>query len=155
MPLILGLAVALAGGGGGFFAAYSGMIQTGREAAHDDVQDTTHDGAAGGTGSEKVAADVAFVPVDPMVVSLGGLLSDTHLRFRAQLEVPTAHRAEVEALMPRIVDVLHTYLRALELSDLEARAALVQVRAHMLHRVQIVAGEGRISDLLVMEFVMN
>jgi flagellar FliL protein len=57
--------------------------------------------------------------------------------------------------MPRIVDVLNTYLRALSLADMEERAALLRLRAQMLRRVQIVAGAGRINDLLVMEFVLN
>ena len=57
--------------------------------------------------------------------------------------------------MPRILDVLNTYLRAVEVRDLEEPAALVRLRAQMLRRVQVVTGEGRVRDLLVTEFVMN
>jgi flagellar FliL protein len=51
--------------------------------------------------------------------------------------------------------VLNTYLRALSIADLEESTALVRLRAQMLRRVQIVTGEGRINDLLIMEFVLN
>ncbi len=57
--------------------------------------------------------------------------------------------------MPRVVDVLNGYLRALEIQDIESAAALTRLRAQMLRRVQIVAGPGRINDLLIMEFVLN
>ena len=77
------------------------------------------------------------------------------MRFSAQLEVPPDRVIEVEGIKPRIVDVLNGYLRAVETADLEDPAALVRLRAQMLRRVQIVAGEGRVSDLLIMEFVMN
>ena len=57
--------------------------------------------------------------------------------------------------MPRVLDVLNTYLRAVEVRDLEEPAALARLRAQMLRRVQVVTGEGRVRDLLVTEFVLN
>ena len=61
----------------------------------------------------------------------------------------------VVAVMPRILDVLNTYLRAVEVSDLEEPASAARLRAQMLRRVQVVTGEGLVKDLLVTEFVMN
>jgi flagellar FliL protein len=57
--------------------------------------------------------------------------------------------------MPRVVDVLNGFLRAVDVTDLEDPAALLRLRAQMLRRVQIVTGEGAVRDLLVMEFVVN
>ena len=57
--------------------------------------------------------------------------------------------------MPRIVDVMNGYLRALDAAELENPAALVRLRAQMLRRIQIVTGEGRVRDLLITEFVLN
>jgi len=98
---------------------------------------------------------IAFVPVDPLVISLGPGARAKHLRFTAQIEVASGHQAEVTLLMPRILDVLNSYLRAVSYRDLEDPAALVRLRAQMLRRVQIVCGEGRVRDLLVTEFVLN
>jgi len=78
-----------------------------------------------------------------------------HLRFRGELEVIPRHKAEVERLLPRVVDVLNTYLRALRIEDIEDSSGLMRLRAQMLRRVQIVTGADRINDLLIMEFVIN
>jgi flagellar FliL protein len=149
MPIILGLVLALVGAGGGFYAVWSGIILAGEShdgQAPDEVDDHTVTGSM---------PEVAYVPIEPLVISLGDGATGKHLRFRAHLEVVPAYRADVEHLMPRVIDVLNSYLRALELTDLTDKAALVRLRAHMLRRLQIVTGEGRINDLLIMEFVLN
>ncbi|HEX9857987.1 MAG TPA: flagellar basal body-associated FliL family protein, partial [Paracoccaceae bacterium] len=99
--------------------------------------------------------DIAFVPVDPLVISLGSAGTSSHLRMASQLEVAKPHAAEVALLMPRILDVLNSYLRAVEVAQLEDPTALVRLRSQMLRRIQIVTGEGRVRDLLITEFVLN
>ncbi|MEM9010055.1 MAG: flagellar basal body-associated FliL family protein [Pseudomonadota bacterium] len=141
--LIFGLIGALALGGGGFYATYAGLI------------------SLGGKGESAAASDVAplpplsFVPLDQMLVPVGRAGSNRLLRFTAELEVDPAHRADVETLRPRVLDVLNTYLRALRAGDLEDPAAMTRLRAQMLRRIQIVTGEGRVRDLLITEFVLN
>ncbi|WP_439110721.1 flagellar basal body-associated FliL family protein [Lentibacter sp.] len=144
LPVILGLVVALAGGGGGFFAVYSGALFGAENKAHEVKQEEVED-----------LPDLAFVEVDPMTVSLQDNGQDRHLRFRAHLETSGEYKADVELLLPRIVDVLNSYLRAVELDDLKNASALVRLRGQMLRRVQLVVGEGRVNDLLIMEFVLN
>lgn len=150
LPLILGLVLAVAGGGGGFYAVYSGLILGGESAHGSDHAEQQQEPAHIGD-----MPDVAFVPVDPLIISLGDEAGGAHLRFRAQLEVASQYQAEVEHLMPRVVDVLNSYLRALETRDLVDSTALVRLRAQMLRRVQIVTGGERVNDLLIMEFVLN
>lgn len=149
--LILGLALAVAGAAGGFFAAYSGLLPLGRLVGE-------HGNAAPPLATDpsgESLPDFAFVPVEPVIVSLGQGAQARHLRFRAELEVAQAHRVEVERLVPRVVDVLNTYLRALRLEDLDDSAGLMRLRAQMLRRVQIVTGANQVNDLLIMEFVLN
>ncbi len=145
LPLLIGILLMLVLGGGGFFATYSGMILGG-----DGVVADAH-----GPEGDAVVLDIAFVPIDPLIVSLGTSGRARHLRFSSQLEVSKAHQDEVTMLMPRILDVLNGYLRAVEVAELEDPSALIRLRAQMLRRVQIVSGEGRIRDLLVTEFVLN
>lgn len=149
--LILGLVLAILGGAGGFYAAYSGALPL------DRLRTSTHskDGQATASHAGESLPDFAFVPVEPVIVSLGQGAQTRHLRFRAELEVPAAHKPEVERLTPRVVDVLNTYLRALRLEDLEDSSGLMRLRAQMLRRVQIVTGADRVNDLLIMEFVLN
>jgi flagellar FliL protein len=144
MPLIIGLVLAIGGGAGGFFAAYKGIIPFG-ESDHQAAEESPK------TGSP----DVAFVPIEPLTISLPQHSSNKHLRFRAELEVAKEYASEVALISPRIVDVMNSYLRALEVADLEDPAALTRLRAQIFRRVQTVAGPGRIKDVLIMEFVLN
>ena len=151
MPLILGLLLALAGGGGGFFVVNAGLIGGGDDAAADESAD--HAAEEGDHATDEVPAPVAFVPLEPMVISLQG--AQKYLRFTAQLEVDPTQQADVVAITPRIVDVLNGYLRAVDMAELADPAALMRLRAQMLRRVQVVAGGDRVRDLLIMEFVLN
>jgi flagellar protein FliL len=153
LGLILGLAGALALGGGGFYVVWSGLIDPAGLFAG-----AGNGGGHGGGGHGEAAAlpsDVAFVPIDPIMVSLPPGASARLLRFAGQLEVAPEHAAEVAALMPRVADVLNTFLRAVEPRDLEQPSALAPIRAQMLRRIQVVTGEGQVRDLLVTEFVLN
>ena len=142
-PLLIGLMLAIVFGGGGFYATWSGMI-LGAPKDHESQAD----GAA-------ALPDLAFVPIEPLVISIGPLAEKRYLRFASQLEVTAPQLADVTLLLPRIVDVLNGYLRALDPARFDDPAALVRMRAQMLRRVQIVTGDGRVRDLLITEFVLN
>ena len=170
MPLVLGLVAALAMGGGGFYAAYSGMLSGligGKDAAADDghgsataqadghgapAADTAHAAAGDGHAPAGIAT---FVEIDPLIVSLGSGRELTHLRFRAHLEIAAGAEDTVRALMPRVMDVLNGYLRAMKPEELADPTMLIRLRAQMLRRVQLVVGDGLVKDLLVAEFVLN
>jgi flagellar FliL protein len=145
-PLIVGLVLALAGGGGGYFAVASGLV-----GGADDHAADPH--------TEDVAAEalppLSFVALDPLIISLPDGMGERHLRFGAQLEVVPEYAGDVEQLKPRIVDVLNGYLRAVDLTELRDPTVLGRLRAQMLRRIQVVTGEGRVRDLLIMEFVLN
>lgn len=143
--VLIGVILAIVLGGGGFFATYSGMI-----------------GGAGTKGeTQKLVASVAdlptvaFVELEPLIISLGSSGKSRHLRFRGSLEVVPGYEADVSHLLPRVIDVLNAYLRAVDITVLEDPAALIELRAQMLRRVQLVTGEGRVRDLLILEFVLN
>lgn len=141
-PLLFGVVLAILLGGAGFYAAFSGMILG---AAEEDHKDTAPGPLKG----------IAFVPLDTMVISLGKGSGSRHLRFSAQVEVVDTAAADVALLAPRILDVLNSYLRAIDTASIEDPGAMAKLRAQMLRRIQIVTGEGRVRDLLITEFVLN
>jgi flagellar FliL protein len=141
LPLILGLVGAVLLGGGGFYAIWSGLL-FGHSA--DQVAEAVPD-----------LPDIGFVPIPPAVISLPPGSSSTHLRFAAQLEVEASQTDAVTSILPRIQDVLNSYLRAVTVTELQDPSTLVRIRAHLLRRIQLVAGDGRVRDLLVTEFVLN
>lgn len=143
MPMLIGLVLALVLGGGSFYATWSGMILGGGEShAEEGIEPSSLGG-------------IAFVPLDTMVISLGADSGSDHLRFTAQVEVVDTAVADVTLLKPRILDVLNSYLRAIDTASIEDPQAMARLRAQMLRRVQIVTGEGRVRDLLITEFVLN
>jgi flagellar protein FliL len=142
LPILIGFGLAVLLGGGGFYATYSGMVL----AAHAPM---THDETV------EEMPQIAFVPIDSVVISLGQTADNRYLKFTSQLEVATAQAAEVTVLLPRILDVLNSYLSAVDPRSLESQSALVRIRAQLLRRIQIVTGEGRVRDLLITEFVLN
>lgn len=141
LPLLIGLVLALLAGGGGFYVMKSGLIS----------------GGGHGQSSETAAAlpDISYVPVEQILISLPPGAPGRHLRFAGQIEVAKAHAAEVTLLMPRVLDVLNSYLRAVDPASFDDPGAMTRLRAQMLRRIQIVTGEGRVRDLLITEFVLN
>lgn len=146
--LIIGLVLALIAAGGGFYAAFSGMLPIGAKPSENtkDVQEKV---------ALKALSNHVFVALDPLIVSIRSSSKYRLLRFSGQLEVEPEHAADIEALKPRIMDVMNTYLNALEAARFEDPIALMKLRAQLLRRIQIVTGEGRIKDLLIMEFVLQ
>lgn len=144
MPLILGIVLALVGGGVAFFVTSSGMLSKTQEDSP-QAQELTLE----------PLGEVSFVELEPLVINLADSKRNSHLRFRAHLEVETLYLAEVESVLPRVVDVLNSYLRAVSVEQLEDPSGLLSLRSQMLRRVQLVTGDGRVSDLLIMEFVLT
>jgi flagellar protein FliL len=142
-PLLIGLVLAFLLGGGGFYAVFSGLI-LGTAAGH--AEEATGPGPLKG---------VAFVPLETIVISLGPDSGSEHLRFTAQLEVVDTAAADVTTLTPRILDVVNSYLRAIDTASIEDPHAMARLRAQMLRRIQVVTGEGLVRDLLITEFVLN
>jgi flagellar FliL protein len=182
LPLLLGIVLGLAGGGGGFMATRMGLFGASggdvagaehaaeeeshvAEGAHggttdhaaDDAPaaegDHAEEGGDAGHGGETKGA--SFVPLDPLIVNVDSPEGGRYLRFVAQVEAAPGKAVEVEANKPRFADVLNGYLRAVDIADLENPRALDLLRGQMLRRLQTVAGEGAIRDLLIVEFVLN
>lgn len=144
MPLVLGLVLAILGGAGGFYASWSGLA-AGKVAETETAE----------MPLLKEMKQLAYVDVDPLVISLTGAAPLKHLTFRANLEVRETEKDAVKHVLPRVSDALNSYLRALDPADLEDPAALSRLRAQMLHRVQVIAGSGKVTDLLILEFVLT
>lgn len=135
--LVVGFVLALLGGGMAF-AVTSGIVPL------------------GGASHEKVnGEEYTFVPLEPMTILLGNSAERRYLRFRAELEVDSAKKSDVEKMLPRVIDVLNTYLRSLSMTDIEDPSSLLTLRAQMRRRIDLVVGGDAVHDLLVMEFVVN
>lgn len=140
--LILGFVGMLVAGGGGFYATYSGALDSMMSGESKPVADED-------------ALGITYITLDPLVISLDPGAHASHLKFIGSLEVPIEYAEEVDMLRPRVTDALNTFLRAVDPAELARTSSMTRLRAQMLRRVQVVTGEGRIRDLLVLEFVLN
>ncbi|WP_235962682.1 flagellar basal body-associated FliL family protein [Jannaschia marina] len=138
---IVTLVAALALGGGAFFVTFSGLVGLPSEEA-----------AAPEAGTGPLAPQ--FLELDPMMITVGGAGSTKQLRFRAFLQLEPGAE-QIAALQPRILDVFSTYLRAVSVARLEDPTALLDLRAQLLRRVQLLAGADVVSDLLIIDFVIT
>lgn len=163
LPLLVGLVLAGAGGAGGYWAVTSGPLASdgtsdsdhaaAEEDSHGDEDEEDDDGPSERPRPE--LDQVAFVPLDQLVVNIGSDTNQRHLLFEAELEVAPDDTEEVTHLMPRVMDVMNSYLRVLDMQELSDPRTLVRIRAQLLRRIQIVTGDVLVRDLLVTQFVVN
>lgn len=152
--MLFGLLAMLLLGGGGFFATFSGMLALpfGGDAAEGGGHaEPAQEVAEAGRDSP----DPVFVAVDPMTVTLGPSARARHLKILVQLEVAPGSEEEAAKLMPRIKDVINSYLQALDEADIERPAAMTRMRSHLLRRMKIVLGDEAVRDLLITEFILQ
>lgn len=148
LPLIIGIVLAIVGGAAGFLATQMGLLPFGPQPEMSEDKEAEETPIL-------VTEDVTFVLLDPINITLPPGSDRSLLRITAQLDVAPQNAPAIEAIKPRITDILNSYLRAVQISDLETPSALLRLRTQMLHRVQVVAGPGIVRDLLITEFILN
>ncbi|MEO9457580.1 MAG: flagellar basal body-associated FliL family protein [Lentilitoribacter sp.] len=144
-PILLAIILGILGAIGGFFASYSGKILTTASAFQTNSL----------PAEMNPSPEVSFIEIPAILVSLGSNSTNKHLSFKSQLEVPLRYHADVEHLLPRVIDVINSYLRALETEDFDSPTILVRLRSQLLRRIQVVVDQEKVNDLLIMEFVLN
>ncbi|MEQ8178190.1 MAG: flagellar basal body-associated FliL family protein [Amphiplicatus sp.] len=139
-------ALALAGVGAG--AAFLGA-PTGQKCAAAPAA------PASGGHAKTDPKDVAYVNLEPLVISLGPGARSKYLKISISLETSKTYEKSLNELSPRIRDVLNSYLRAVEESDLQRPASMTRLRAQMLRRLQLVSPQGAVNDILITDFVLT
>ena len=147
MPLLIGLVAAILAGGAGFMLVSMSIIPTPEK---EPVEE------ASAKEPEPVELPhTAFVALTPLIVTLGAGGELRQLQLSAQLEVAPEAVDAVALLTPRVIDVLNTYLRAVEADVVENPSSMLRMRAQMLRRIQVVTGQGMVRDILVSEFILR
>lgn len=154
--LLFGLIGAVVLGGGAFYGVYSGLVPL-PFGGEDNVAAKEKNEAASEEDHYSNPATLAatFVPLEEMVISLGPDSVAKHLQVKVSIEVEPGTEVDVQTISPRIVDVLNTYLRAIDSKDLENPRSMTRMRAQMLRRVRLVAPQGAVRDVLIQQFVLN
>jgi flagellar FliL protein len=139
--LIAGLAalVLLAGGGVGAYV----LLFSGKHAAKTEAAD---------------AKPAVFVDLPEVVVNLANGRADRtqYLKIKVVLELPERKMvAEIQPIMPRVMDAFQTYLRELRPNDLDGSAGLYRLKEELTRRVNAAIAPNRISAVLFKEIVVQ
>ena len=119
-----------------------------------------------GHGKEKEAAAAAVPPTKPVVfldmpdvlVNLSSTGSDRtqYLKVKVTLELPDqAMSAQIQPVMPRLMDAFQTYLRELRPTDLDGSAGLYRLKEELTRRVNAAIAPSRINAVLFKEIVVQ
>jgi len=119
--------------------------------------ETAADGTAEGAGAEGAAANSVFYDLPEMLVNLNtGSKRASYLKISVSLELESAeHIAQLEAVLPRVVDNFQVYLRELRLDDLSGSAGMLRLKEELLIRVNVAAGDVPIKDVLFKEMLVQ
>jgi flagellar protein FliL len=120
-----------------------------------------------GHGKAEAAAVAEAQPVKPVVFldmpdvlvnlsSNSGSERTQYLKVKVTLELPNeATSAQIQPLMPRLMDAFQTYLRELRPSDLDGSAGLYRLKEELTRRVNAAIAPSRINAVLFKEIVVQ
>ena len=139
MMIVVGVLAVLGAAGGGAYYFFSG-----------------HSEAA--VVVSKVKPPV-FVDMPDVLVNLSNSSAGDrtqYLKVKIALEVPDqAVMAQIEPLMPRLLDTFQTYLRELRPTDLDGSAGLYRLKEELTRRVDAAIAPNRINAVLFKEIVIQ
>ena len=116
---------------------------------------------AGRSKAEVAANQVkppVFMDMPDVLVNLAsnGGERTQYLKVKVVLELPDqAVEAQVQPVMPRLMDTFQTYLRELRPSDLDGSAGLYRLKEELTRRVNAAIAPSRINAVLFKEIVVQ
>ena len=110
------------------------------------------------TAAEKVKPPV-FLDMPDVLVNLsstGGSDRTQYLKVKVVLELPDQEMsAQIQPVMPRIMDTFQTYLRELRPTDLDGSAGLYRLKEELTRRVDAAIAPNKINAVLFKEIVIQ
>ncbi len=182
LPLILGLVVLLAGGGGA--AWYLGLLPFGGAAEDAEHAEEGH-GAAAGSGEHAAAAgdhgkpaakakgdhgggggggghgagDGAaggMKPLDPFLANLADETSSRYLKMSLQVEFVDAEPpAAFDARLPQIRDVILTLVTSKTFADIRTAEGKERLREDVIDRINHVLAQDAVKSVYFTEFIVQ
>jgi flagellar FliL protein len=120
----------------------------------------------GGHGKEEAQANAAALVKPPTFLDMPDVLVNLsssaagdrtqYLKVKVTLELPDqAMSAQIQPVMPRLVDAFQTYLRELRPTDLEGSAGLYRLKEELTRRVNASIAPNRVTAVLFKEIVIQ
>jgi flagellar FliL protein len=99
-----------------------------------------------------------FVDMPDVLVNLSSAGSERtqYLKVKIALELPDEQvQAQIQPLMPRLLDTFQTYLRELRPTDLDGSAGLYRLKEELTRRVDASIAPSKINAVLFKEIVVQ
>jgi flagellar protein FliL len=114
-----------------------------------------HEQAA--TQAEAKVSPPVFFELPEMIDNLNGNPKrPSYVKLQARLELARKEDiAVVQAAMPRLLDLFHTYLREMRPDELRGSAGTYRLREELIARGNIAAAPARITDVLFTEMLVQ
>jgi flagellar protein FliL len=99
-----------------------------------------------------------FVDMPDVLVNLSSTGGERtqYLKVKIALELPDEHvQAQIQPIMPRLLDTFQTYLRELRPTDLDGSAGLYRLKEELTRRVNTAIAPSRINAVLFKEIVVQ
>jgi flagellar protein FliL len=116
-----------------------------------------HHSASAATVANQVKPPL-FLDMPEVLVNLSGGGGDRtqYLKVKIALEVPDEQvSAQIQPLMPRLLDTFQTYLRELRPTDLDGSSGLYRLKEELTRRVDVAIAPNRINAVLFKEIVVQ
>ncbi|MEQ8248377.1 MAG: flagellar basal body-associated FliL family protein [Alphaproteobacteria bacterium] len=146
-------------------AVVMGIGPFGGGAEEEVAAEESHGGEAGGEhGAEGAhgeggAGHVGFYELPQMTVNLNTTDGTTSfLRLTVSLELANdtpETRAQLDAMLPRVIDNFQVYMRELRLDDLSGSAGLFRLKQELLSRTNRAVDPVKVSDVLFSELLVQ
>jgi flagellar protein FliL len=104
------------------------------------------------------AKPATFVDLPEVLVNLSNAGSDRtqYLKVKVTLEIPDKDLvAQINPLMPRVMDAFQTYLRELRPTDLDGSAGLYRLKEELTRRVNTAVAPNKVTAVLFKEIVVQ
>jgi flagellar protein FliL len=145
MLIGLGGVVALTAVGGGYYFFLGGHGKA--------------EAAASPASAAAPSKPVVFLDLPDVLVNLSssaGSERTQYLKVKVTLELPDqAMSAQIQPIMPRLMDTFQTYLRELRATDLDGSAGLYRLKEELTRRVNAAIAPSRVNAVLFKEIVVQ
>jgi flagellar protein FliL len=129
-------------GGGGYYFFFAGKSE-----------------AAAAVAAANQVKPPVFLDLPDVLVNLsntGGADRTQYLKVKVTLELPDqALSAQIQPVMPRLMDTFQTYLRELRPTDLDGSAGLYRLKEELTRRVNAAIAPAHINAVLFKEIVIQ
>lgn len=101
---------------------------------------------------------LAFVDLPEVLVNLSSTDADRTHYLKAKIVLELADQsmvAQIQPIMPRVMDSFQTYLRELRASDLDGSAGLYRMKEELTRRVNVAIAPGKINAVLFKEIIVQ